>query len=910
MIGEQQAGASAASLVSAAQIAAQLDAVLDRDPHATAIAIRAASQGAWPQTMERRGRRFRVRWCESRLALREALTDIDGIATEAGGVVLMTPLADTAVPDDVAARLARGRLFQPKGWDILRQLFAATETDARLARHDWMPELLIEAAEACPVNPVPGGFLDLDTAWREVLVRCLGLDSARPDPATLMRWALRADASVLLDKMPPKARDDTLRWLASQAGPAGKLVMRCIETGRGADAASLGIICELLFAPRASGVAALGHATVRLERHVGNQHVAMQEGREWGSHATRLLEHSTPGEVRAIVDRADALLADLLVGEHAHRSDWLPRGLEQRMSAFAGSLLAHAQQPVETRAQAVEAAADAVLSHRLVGWQPLRAERVRMAQRLARWLVRPAPAGGSLAQQVAAQADDAAFADWARFKLLGGDELPDVSSAYAELRAAVSQRREAANLAFAAALAANLKQNVAVGERVVPVERALESVVAPLAASHPVLLLVIDGMSLAVFRELFERPEDQGWIELVPEASDRPLLGLAALPTITEVSRASLLCGQIAPGVAANEKQGFALHPALLPCSSSSNPPKLFHKGELSTEGNLSAEVRAALASPAQKVVGVVYNAVDDHLDGPEQLQLRWTLEELRLLPPVLREARDSRRVVVVTADHGHVLEDGSAPLEGGPSPRWRNGTQAAVKAEVALRGERVRTPDGADHVVCLWSERSRYGGRHNGYHGGAAPAEVVVPLSVFAPAGIKVSGWRDAPPQQPDWWELPAVKAAPAPMPAPVPPAPTRRSQPSRAGQGGLFGDEELPVPPAPTGQPVDWIAAVLASALYDEQRRLAARVALPDEQMRRLIAALDERGGKLTRGALAQRLGLAEMRLGGVVSVARRMLNADQAPVLTVDEAAGTIELNRALLLKQFGVASGGAR
>ncbi|MCK7500325.1 MAG: hypothetical protein MZW92_66065 [Comamonadaceae bacterium] len=39
------------------------------------------------------------------------------------------------------------------------------------------------------------------------------------------------------------------------------------------------------------------------------------------------------------------------------------------------------------------------------------------------------------------------------------------------------------------------------------------------------------------------------------------------------------------------------------------------------------------------------------------------------------------------------------------------------------------------------------------------------------------------------------------------------------RAGQAGLFGDDELPVPPAPTSQPVDWIAAVLASALYDEQ-------------------------------------------------------------------------------------------
>ena len=38
--------------------------------------------------------------------------------------------------------------------------------------------------------------------------------------------------------------------------------------------------------------------------------------------------------------------------------------------------------------------------------------------------------------------------------------------------------------------------------------------------------------------------------------------------------------------------------------------------------------------------------------------------------------------------------------------------------------------------------------------------------------------------------------------------------------------------------------------------------------------------------------------------MSAVRRMLNVDQAPVLMVDESAGTIELNRALLLQQFRV------
>ena len=39
---------------------------------------------------------------------------------------------------------------------------------------------------------------------------------------------------------------------------------------------------------------------------------------------------------------------------------------------------------------------------------------------------------------------------------------------------------------------------------------------------------------------------------------------------------------------------------------------------------------------------GVVYYANDDHLDGPDQLRLRWSLDDLRLLGPILREARSA----------------------------------------------------------------------------------------------------------------------------------------------------------------------------------------------------------------------------------------------------------------------------
>lgn len=899
---------STAPAVSAAQIAAQLDAVLARDASASAVAIRAPGPLDGPTTINRRGRSFEVRWCESRLALRAALASLEEGGADRSGLLLLTPLSDAEVPDDVAARLARARIFQPKGWEIVRQMFDAQGTDARLGRYDWMPQVLIDRGDAGAFAPVASGFLDLETAWREVLQRCLQLAEPRPDAATLMRWALRPDLLVLLDGLPAKAQTDAFEWMAGHAGAAGLLTIRAIEAGRSSDAASLGLVCDVLFAPAAEGVAELAQAAVRLERYVGDHHVSVTDGREWALHARRLLEHTPLDEGRAVLDRADALLRELRVAGFAHLSDWLPAGLEQRLGRFALALSEQVAGATEAGAASLEDAANAVLRHQLAALQPLRAERVRMARRVIRWLARPPLPLGGLDQQVGVQADDSAFVDWARFRLLGGDELPELSQAFGQLRAAAALRKDALNKGFAAALAAQVREAQPMGPRVVPVEAVLERVLGPLAAAQPVLLLVVDGLSVSIFRELFERPERHGWAEWIPESADRPMVGLAALPTITEVSRSSLLSGRICVGAAPNEKLGFAAHPALLSCSGASHPPKLFHKGDLNDEGNLAGDVRTALANTAQKVVGVVYNAVDDHLKGPDQLNQRWSLEDLRLLLPLLREARDSRRVVVVTADHGHVLEDGSVLVAGGQSDRWRAGTASAGPKETLLSGSRVRTPDGQGQVVCLWSELARYTGRKNGYHGGVSPAEVVVPLTVLAPFGVNVAGWKPAPPQQPDWWDLPAAAIKASPPAAPR--AAARRPAVKLAGQSGLFGEDQLPVPEtAPASSGTDWVAALFSSAVYASQRQLAARVALPDEQMRRLLKALDERGGKLSRAALAQRLGVAELRLGGMLSAARRMLNVDQASVLTVDEAAGMVEVNQLLLRQQFRLPSTGS-
>ena len=901
--------------VSVPQITTQLDAVLAREPDAQAVAIRAPSRQVWPDSVNQRGRRFALRWCDSMLAMREALCEVEQADAADAGLVVLTPLGTHEITEDIAARLARGRVFQPEGWEMVRQLFGAKEVDARLGRFSWMPQVLVDGAAQGAYTPVANGFLDLETAWKEVLQRFLQLDVPRPDAVALLQWTQQPLSDASLKLLPANARLDALHWLAESAGTAGQMVLACVEAGRTGDALALGLVCGALYAPAGEGQAALGHAAIRLERFVGDTHVGVLEGRAWAQAAQQLAQAQGGVDAyRPALDRADALLGELRVAEFAHLSDVLPLGWEQRLRAFAVCLSQHVQASTQATLSAVEDAADRALAHALALTQSHRADRVAMARRLARWLVRPATRAMTVAELVCWQADEGAFVDWARFRLLGGDELVEVSHAFEALRAAVMARRHALGQQFALALQRWNAQAPSVEARIVPLESVLDRVVAPLAALHPVLLLVVDGLSTSIFQELFARPERLGWSEWVPASLARPLAGVAAFPTVTEVSRATLLCGKLTTGPSSLEKTGFSTHAALLAHSNVNLPPKLFHKGDLSDATSLSSSVRAAIADPKQKVVGLVYNAVDDHLSGPDQLLQRWNLEDLRLLLPILREARAARRAVVITADHGHMLEDGSAHINGGESDRWRNGTEAANSNEIVLTAGRVRTASGATSVACLWSESVRYAGRKNGYHGGVSLQEVTVPLSVLLPTGLTLTGWQPALPAQPEWWDLPnqpALVQAAVRSPSARKPAARQMAAPM-PGQTPLFDAPVAPVAapsavPAsePTPAPaVDWIDTLLQSQVYASQRSLAARVAPPDEQMRQLLSALGERGGKLSRAALAQRLSVPEVRLGGMLSAVRRILNVDQAMVLGVDEAAGTVELNRTLLLQQFRI------
>jgi PglZ domain len=380
-----------------------------------------------------------------------------------------------------------------------------------------------------------------------------------------------------------------------------------------------------------------------------------------------------------------------------------------------------------------------------------------------------------------------------------------------------------------------------------------------------------------------------------------PLVAVAALPSVTEASRASLLCGMLTTGNQAAERAGFASNASLVGVSRAGRPPRLFHKADIGAGPELGDDVRTAVADPQQRVVGVVHNAVDAQLSGSDQLDLTWTAEGLRQVNALLHAARVAGRVVIVTGDHGHVLDEGTVQFDGGSGDRWRSAGTPPRENEIELSGGRVRSPDGGQSIVVPWSERVRFAARRGGYHGGASPQEVLVPVAVLSPGNIP-TGWAEAPPAEPSWWrgeDAAHLMAAAAEV---LPPPPRRRPRESR--QEDLFTEgsrssaiQEARGQVTPT---LAWLDALFASETYAAQRRLAGRAAPADELVHRLLTSLALRGGRITRAGLSQAVEMPIFRLSGLVSAARRVLNVDQAQVLKDD--GEDIVFDEALLKTQF--------
>lgn len=898
--------------VNASTVRALVEQALKEDGATRLIGVAATPWWEGPETIDAHdGVVVEVRPCVSVLAVREVLTEVLGDPQRRA--LILTEVEDGALGTEVLARLWRHRLYSPNQWEALKGLFRATDMDPALADVRWLVDLLVDVAPAGGFAPPKSGLLDLDTAWQTYIRYGLNIDSGRPRLADLLLWGEKDESRALLSQLVQEHIGDVADRLGGAHTDAVRHVLRLVGEGRGADLVPLGLVCDVLWGQRAGEGEGLTTARVRFEGTLGERGLSREDAGAWGEAAVSLVRraHGLSGDEDTgrprWANRAEAILeSDLDALALAVNSDVLPRGFEQRLEAAGTALLGLLEERTDETARSAGEAVRSLGQHiRQDGAREQeRVDRVRMAERIARRWGRGEPTRGTKDLAGAAQsfATDGAWLDRARETLGQGESGQALPRVYATMIERLDRERAERDLHFAKLLSG--WSALKAGERapLLPIERVLDAIVVPVAEQQRVLLIVLDGWSLPISLRLLEDLREPGWERLGPAESEHPVV-VAALPSVTTASRASLLCGRLAVGGQDVERAGWEEHQGLREVSHRT-PARLFHRADLgTTDGRIAGDVRNAILDADVQVVGVVVNAVDEHLDRGGQLRLAAGLDGLRPVGPLLDSAMEAGRVVVLVSDHGHVVQAGprvTRPEGGGE--RWRPEPPPAADGEVHIRGPRVLMGKGS--VVLPATEELRYiSVQKHGYHGGATPQEVLCPLAVLAPPGKAVAGWSALPSLEPWWWrEEGRLVSAPAPT-VTTRPADEQRPAVDAKGQGQLFEQGRAePQEPAQPDRPA-WLRGLLRSPILAAQRAAAGRQNLPDDDVAELLLVLDRAGGVSRVNILAQHLGIPLSRVQTKASVLRRLLNVDGYTVVEV-EGDGTIRFKRDLLISQFGL------
>jgi hypothetical protein len=899
------------------QIKAKVAALRHKKPVEKPVGIRSAGRWLGEAVQTDGDTTYSIWQCDSPLALRLALR---GAAAAGDGPtvrVVVTNLDDSAISPDIFARLHKQRFVTIDRWSLVQQLFAAESIDPRLVKHDWLADAVVEHLGGRRTTTAKSGFLDAETLWRELLTATIGLSADVPDLSALLRWSLDASRVRRFRQLPEPLRHGIEQWLKGRAGEAAEFVFAVASHTDKPDAVPLALAAGVLVDEKARGKS--DRAIGKLEgTWLGGRRVTADDlGRVAGEAAALLRAHvADPGEQRRITGRAEELLRDVDGAAFAHVSPILPLGYTQRLAAFAETAQRFAA-GTSTDITAVDQAAEHVRTHDQAHLNRIDTDRLAMAMRLVRWLqmVRTrASSPGSFAEAARAYLAEGSYVDWARASTGRVAASRELSEAIATVHAAATREQEGRAREFAMLLENSVSTGVFSAD-VLLIEQVLDEVVVPLARTMPVLLVVLDGMSAAVCRELVEHltKDKREWLEIVAQGRATLRPAVATIPCETKYSRASLLSGRLTAD-SPDEKTAFAAHAGLNGVSPGGRGPVLYTKSDLSGS-TLSDVVRDEIASPQRRVVGTIVNAVDDHLAKADQIEVRWNLDTVQILGALLHEASSAGRAVILTSDHGHILEGGTTARVSEGGERWRPlGVPAAASDEIAIRGTRVLSPDGA--IVTSWSETVRYiAATKRGYHGGLNPQEMVVPISVLIPSGAQEpAGWQLKPEATPTWWDSavePAPQHAATPVSTPKPagmlfdihrdePQPVTHAASSAGGECvGTGGDVAIPT----------WTNRVFETEVFATQKKLVPRGYPGDDVLKRLLANLDARGGKLTTAALARTMGYATVRLPGLLSVAQRLFNVDGYPVIGLDIQSDTVQLEKQLLLVQFGLEGGGA-
>ncbi len=852
------------------------------------------------------GRDIAVVGSSSPLQIRSLLRD-----HPKGPLVVLTDVEQAQLGDDLLARAAGRKIHRLDRWASVCRLFGAERPSAALARRPYLADALIEAQPLAGYPRVTSRLLDLDTATAALVRTWLGISDDAVDLAGFIEWASRPEAAGRLSKSSVQVLDDLMPTLTDRFGTGVDGVIRAVLAGQSDQLVPLGVVAGLL--PDGGDEATV--PATRFDERLGRAGLDDAALQAWGAACNRLIERTTDrSKAAGWLERAEALVADMGATPLAHRSDLLRTGFDQRIAQAASALARwHAAPEDEGLADAADADIRRVERHRDSDRSPGRLQRLQMAARLIRRNRFDLGAATDLTSLAATYRRDGAWLDAARIVVSRGDRDPTLATLCARLTADADAARRAQGLGVARVLAEAAHPLPA---SLVGVEDVLERVVAPLGDQRPVLVIVLDGLGLPTYCDIIDHIESAGWILWHPGSSDESPVGVAALPTVTEKSRTSLLCGELRDGDDGSERRGFAGHAALTRVSQSGAPPVLFHKRHLRAGGldTLPREVLDAVADTRRRVVGLVVNNIDERLKDVAQPVAGWGMDELDPLNQVLSAARQAGRAVVLTADHGHILDrDAEHRAGGGGGERWRPVEPPPGDGELEVHGPRV-VADG-QRAVLPWHEQLHYGTRRNGYHGGLTPQEVFVPVAVLCADDL--DGWVPATTRKPAWWHhlpvAPPSQASATARPAPSPPkaksapaaAPTLFDADEDAGRDAARAAGVPGTPASVVSEPRSdgggsFVERVIASELI-VQRRRSPRIRLDDDQLARLLRVLEAVGTTaVTDKRLAEEAGLPPARIGRYVAQLQDLLNVDGYAVVTTRD--GEVRFDAALLERQL--------
>lgn len=899
--------------VNPAALAQRVHQQLRSHRHEPNPVILVRAEPAWPHDpilTTPDGRLLRVVPCVSALAVWEQLAQPRDTA-----LVVLTDLTERQLGIGILSGAFRQRVITVEPWDLVTDVFGAQRLDPRLQAEAWAGEALLDAMPPEGWPRLAGTVLNRDHALRHLAAARLGLDrlGLAPDDLdarVLLRWSALPGAGESIDRLPESERTGLLAWLADTYGRPAQALRKLLAGGHLADALPLGLVCEAVW--RTADTEAL-KAQGRIEQYLGGAQLdaaTIDAYAEAARHVVTELLGTEPASDdhrtgKQTLDRAEDLLVQFGATSAGRHSRLLRTGFDHRAEEVAKALQAALAEPTPKRMNAVAAAIASLDDHHLAGAQPHRVERARMAARLVGWLATPADRPQSVADAVDRQVREWGWVDLAlAHAWVGDDDHPGLQRALSAVHERAAERRRQLDRAFAEQLAAWVAADTPPGT-LLTIERVLDQVVAPLARHNgpPVLLVVLDGMSAAAAVDLAEDLTRRHWIEYDPLAGGDPArrrAALAAIPSVTNVSRTSLLAGELRAGDGQKEQTAFETHPRWR-----NRPARLFRKSAIAGGAGqvLDEKLEAALADPGT-VVAVVINTIDDALDhGRESSDPGWRVDQVGPLRTLLDQASYHGRAVIVTSDHGHVVDRGSVSraVDHPESARHRTCATPPSEGEVELAGPRVVA--GRQRVVALWDPAVRYLPRRAGYHGGASLAEMTVPVMAFLPWKAEPPrGWARVATPYPSWWSVEPVPAGPQASPgdaaakAPALPRqrPARRPAPEPATEA-LF---EVAPPLTPS-----LVEAVLESEMFTAQHANTPRkVALA--KIRGALAALVEANGRLPIVAVAERAGEHPSRAHGFITTLQLIFNVDNYPVLSVIDDGRAVRLDIELLREQFGV------